>query len=54
MLVPMLTVLSDKAYFEKVGSPAAQLVDKYFGPGKCDPIDPSRYENIFNNDMQIR
>jgi len=51
MLVPMLTVLSDKAYFEKVGSPATQLVDKYFGPGKADPIDPSQYENVFDNDL---
>jgi Cyclic nucleotide-binding domain/Acetyltransferase (GNAT) domain len=51
MLVPMLTVLSDKAYFEKVGSPAAQLVDKYFGHGKIDPVDPSQYENVFDNDL---
>jgi len=52
MLVPMLTVLSDKAHLEKVGSPAAQLVDKYFGPGKADPINPSQYEKVFDSDLQ--
>jgi N-acyl-L-homoserine lactone synthetase len=51
MAVPIVLVLSDLPYFQEVGSPAALLVDRYFGPGKRDPIDLSLFEGVFNDDL---
>jgi hypothetical protein len=45
--VPLVSVLSDRAYFKKVGSIGAPLVKKFFGSGKREPLDLKKYEHLF-------
>ncbi|MDH3976528.1 MAG: cyclic nucleotide-binding domain-containing protein [Deltaproteobacteria bacterium] len=51
MEIPMVVVLSDHRYFNKIGSPVAPLVKKYFGPGKRKPLDLSHFKKIFDNEL---
>ena len=53
MHVPMMGITSDHEYLEQVGSPAASLARKYFGPGRRPPLDPSRYEHLFEDSTVV-
>ncbi len=50
MEVPLVSVMSDKGYYKKVGSPMAPLVSKVFGKGKRVDVDDSSFRHLFDND----
>ena len=41
--VPLVLVVSDQEHFEEVGSFFAELVPRYFGPGRRPPVAPDVY-----------
>jgi hypothetical protein len=52
MEVPLVSVLSDYAYYRDVKSPMAPWVKKYFGRGKRPPVDTSDFAHLFDDDAQ--
>jgi hypothetical protein len=52
MEVPLVSVLSDYAYYRDVKSPMAPWVRKYFGSGKRAPVDTSDFAHLFDDDAQ--
>jgi hypothetical protein len=44
--VPLVGVLSDLDYLQRVGSPVVPLVKQYFGPGKREPLDLRPYRQV--------
>ncbi len=50
--VPLMSVLSDRAYYREVGCPMAPLVKKFFGPGKRPVVDISPFAHAFEADSQ--
>ncbi len=47
MMVPLVSVPSDEAYFREVRSLFLPLVREYFGPGKREPLDLAPYRHLF-------
>lgn len=45
-MVPMVVVLSDRAYLKDVGAIQAGMVKKYFGPGKRPPLDTQPFARL--------
>lgn len=45
--IPMVVVLSGRAHFESLGSPAAALSATHFGPGKRPVLDTTAFEPVF-------
>lgn len=52
MEVPLVSVLSDYAYYRQVKSPMAHWVKKYFGRGKRAPVDTRDFAHLFDDDAQ--
>ncbi len=52
MEVPLVSVLSDHAYYRQVGSPMAPWIKKYFGPGKRAQVDTRDFAHLFDDDVQ--
>ena len=52
MEVPLVSVLSDYAYYRRVKSPMAHWVKKYFGQGKRPPVDVSDFQHLFDDQSQ--
>ncbi len=52
MEVPLVSVLSDWAYYSEVKSPMAHWVRKYFGRGKRAPVDTADFAHIFDDGAQ--
>jgi CRP-like cAMP-binding protein len=52
MEVPLVSVLSDYAYYRQVKSPMAHWVRKYFGRGKRPPVDTRDFAHLFDDDAQ--
>ena len=52
MEVPLVSVLSDYAYYRQVKSPLAHWVKKYFGRGKRAPVDTGDFAHLFDDDAQ--
>jgi len=46
--VPLVGVLSDLEYLQRVGSPVAPLVKQHFGPGKRDFLDLRPYREVLD------
>ncbi len=46
--VPLVGVLSDLEYLQRVGSPVVPLVKQYFGPGKRAPLDLEPYAEVLD------
>lgn len=44
--VPLVGVLSDIEYLQRMGSPVVPLVKQHFGPGKRKPLDLEPYRNV--------
>ena len=53
MHVPMMGIASDYEFLDQVGSPAASLARKYFGPGRRAPLDRKPYEHLFEDDSVL-
>jgi CRP-like cAMP-binding protein len=51
MEVPLVSVLSDLAFFRHVGSPLVPLVRKHFGPKKRPPLDLTPFEDLFEKGL---
>jgi CRP-like cAMP-binding protein len=49
MHVPMMGIPSDHERLARIGSPAASVARKYYGPGRRPPLDPQRYEHLFED-----
>lgn len=47
MMVPLVAVLSDHAYYRRARSLLAPLVKRHFGPGKRDVLDLKPYLHLF-------
>jgi CRP-like cAMP-binding protein/N-acyl-L-homoserine lactone synthetase len=52
MEVPLVSVLSDHAYYRQVRSPMAHWVGKYFGRGKRAPVDTADFAHLFDDGAQ--
>ena len=52
IMVPLVSVMSDYAYFKRVGSPLAPMVKKSFGKGKRKVIDPQLYQHLFEAESE--
>ena len=50
MEVPLVSVMSDRAYYKKVGSPMTPLVSQVFGRGKRQDVDDRSFRHLFDND----
>ncbi len=50
--VPLLAVPSDHAFHKASKSLMTPFVKKYFGPGKREPLDMSRYAHLFADEAQ--
>ncbi len=50
MMVPLVGVISDYAYYKSTGSPNAPLVRRHFGPGKRKPLDLAPYRHLLETD----
>ncbi len=46
--VPLVGVLSDLDYLQRMGSPVVPLVKQHFGPGKREPLDLRPYRNVLD------
>ena len=46
--VPLVGVLSDLEYLQRVGSPVVPLVKQHFGPGKRQPLDLGPYREVLD------
>ncbi len=53
MMVPLVSVMSDHAYYRRMGSPLAPLVRRHFGPGKRPPVDATPYLRLFESDSHL-
>lgn len=53
MHVPMMGIASDYDYLDQVGSPAAGLARKYFGPGRRSPLDRTPFAPLFEDDSVV-
>lgn len=49
MHVPMMGFPSDYERLARIGSPAAGVARKYYGPGRRPPLDVARYEHLFED-----
>ena len=49
MHVPMMGLPSDYERLARIGSPAAGVARKYYGPGRRPPLDAARYEHLFED-----
>lgn len=52
MEVPLVSVLSDYAYYRQVKSPMTHWVKKYFGRGKRPPVDTADFAHLFDDSAQ--
>lgn len=52
MAIPLVSVLSDEAYFRKVGAITARNVRKHFGRGGREPLDQRPFQHLFAEDQQ--
>ena len=52
MEVPLVGVVSDRAYYKKMGSPLLPMVKKYFGPGKRTLVDATPFQHLFDEGAQ--
>lgn len=52
MEVPLVSVLSDHAYYRQVKSPMAHWVGKSFGRGKRTPVDTADFAHLFDDNAQ--
>ena len=52
IMVPLMSIMSDYAYFKRVGSPLAPLVKKHFGRGKRKPLNPEAYRHLFEAESE--
>ena len=50
VMVPLVNVLSDLAYYRRVGSPLGSVVRRYFGPGKRPAVDLEPYRGLLESD----
>lgn len=48
-MVPLVSVVSDYAYFKRSGSPLAPLVKGHFSRGKRAPLDVEPYRHLFEH-----
>ena len=53
MEVPLVSVLSDRDYFRRAGSPMAQWVDEHFGPGRRAPVDTRDFAHLFDDGEKL-
>lgn len=47
LVVPLVSAMSDEAYYRQVGAPTAPLIRKIFGPGRRAPLDLAPFEPLF-------
>jgi CRP-like cAMP-binding protein len=47
LVVPLVSAMSDEAYYRQVGAPTAPLIRKVFGPGRRAPLDLRPFEPLF-------
>lgn len=52
MELPLVSVLSDYAYYRQVKSPMAHWVKKYFGRNKRAPVDTTDFAHLFDDGAQ--
>lgn len=53
MEVPLVSVMSDEAYYRRNGAPTAPLIRRVFGPSKRAPVDQASFAHLFQDQGDI-